>query len=82
MYSILFLSYKTYQQKYVNKIHHLPTVIIQGRYDIVCPMLSAWELHKAFPQANFEIVPDAGHSMTEENISTKLIEYTDKYSDL
>ena len=66
----------------VNKIHHLPTVIIQGRYDIVCPMLSAWELHQAFPQANFEIVPDAGHSMTEENISTKLIEYTDKYSDL
>jgi proline iminopeptidase len=35
-----------------------PTVIIQGRYDVVCPMISAWELHQAFPEAEFVVVPD------------------------
>ena len=38
--------------------------IVQGRYDVVCPMDSAWELHKAFPEADFIIVPDAGHAGT------------------
>ena len=66
----------------VKKIRHLPIVIIQGRYDVVCPMVSAWELHRALPEADFEVVQDAGHSMTEEGISAKLVEYTDKYSDL
>ena len=66
----------------VDKIRHLPTVIIQGRYDVVCPMVSAWELHRELPKANFEIVQDAGHSMTEEGIASKLVEYTDKFSDL
>ena len=64
----------------VDKIRHLPTVIVQGRYDVVCPMVSAWDLHKAFPEADFEIVQDAGHSMTEEGIAAKLVEYTDKFS--
>lgn len=66
----------------VDKIRHIPTVIVQGRYDIVCPMISAWELHRAFPEADFEIVQDAGHSMTEKGIAAKLVEYTDKFSDL
>ena len=66
----------------VDKIRHIPTVIVQGRYDVVCPMISAWELHQAFPEADFEIVQDAGHSMTEEGIAAKLVEYTDKYSRL
>ena len=64
----------------VDKIRHLPTVIVQGRYDVVCPMVSAWDLHKAFPEADFEIVQDAGHSMTEEGITAKLVEYTDRFS--
>jgi len=64
----------------VDKIRHLPTVIVQGRYDVVCPMVSAWDLHKAFPEADFEIVQDAGHSMTEKGIAAKLIEYTDRFS--
>ena len=64
----------------VDKIRHLPTVIVQGRYDVVCPMVSAWDLHKAFPEADFEIVQDAGHSMTEEGIASKLVEYTDRFS--
>ncbi len=50
----------------VDKIRHIPTVIVQGRYDVVCPMISAWELNRAFPEADFEIVQDAGHSMTEK----------------
>ena len=66
----------------VDKIRHIPTVIVQGRYDVVCPMISAWELHLAFPEADFEIVQDAGHSMTEKGIAAKLVEYTDKFSDL
>ena len=44
----------------VYKIKHIPTAIIQGRYDIVCPMISAWELQRALPTAYFEIVQDAG----------------------
>ena len=66
----------------VDKIRHIPTVIVQGRYDVVCPMVSAWELHQAFPEADFEIVQDAGHSMTEKGIAAKLVEYTDKFVDL
>ena len=63
-------------------IQNLPAVIIQGRYDVVCPATSAWELYKKLPRADFHIIQDAGHSMTEEGISAKLVEYTDKYSDL
>jgi proline iminopeptidase len=66
----------------VDKIRHIPTVIIQGRYDIVCPMVSAWDLHRKFPEADFHVVQDAGHSMTEDGIAKKLLEYSDKYSDL
>ena len=66
----------------VVKIRHLPTVIVQGRYDVVCPMVSAWDLHRAFPEADFEIVQDAGHSITEEGIATKLVEYTNKFTAL
>ena len=66
----------------IDKIRHLPTVIIQGRYDVVCPMISAWELHRTFPEADFEIVQDAGHSMTEKGIASKLIQYSDLYSSL
>ena len=66
----------------VDKIRHVPTVIVQGRYDIVCPMVSAWELHNALPEADFEVVQNAGHSMTEKGIATKLIEYTDRFSAL
>jgi proline iminopeptidase len=57
-------------------------VIVQGRYDVVCPMISAWDLHRKFPEADFHVVQDAGHSMTEEGIAEKLVEYTDKFSDL
>ena len=43
-------------------------------------MTSAWELHRKFPEADFHIIQDAGHSMTEEGIAKKLVEYSNKYS--
>jgi proline iminopeptidase len=65
-----------------DRIRHLPTVIIQGRYDVVCPMISAWELHQAFPEAEFVVVPDAGHSMTEPGIRSALIAASDRFAAL
>ena len=66
----------------VDVISNIPTVIVQGRYDVVCPIKSAWELYKKLPKSDFHIVQDAGHSMTEKGIASKLIEYTDKYLEL
>ena len=63
----------------VDKIRHIPAIIVQGRYDVVCPMVSAWELHKAWKEAEFIVVPDAGHSMTEPGIQTALIDATDRF---
>ncbi len=64
----------------VDRIRHIPAVIVQGRYDVVCPMVSAWELHQAWPEAEFIVIPDAGHSMTEPGIRSALIEATDRFS--
>ena len=66
--------------KNISILKSIPNIIIQGRYDVVCPMVSAWDLHRAFPEADFEVVQDAGHSMTEEGIAAKLVEYTNKFS--
>jgi proline iminopeptidase len=62
----------------VGKIRHIPTVIVQGRYDVVCPMQSAWDLHRAFPEADFRVAPDAGHSAFEPGILHELISATDR----
>lgn len=59
-------------------IQHIPTTIVQGRYDVVCPAKSAWELHKALPQSNLIIVPDSGHSMGEVSIAKELVAATDE----
>ena len=61
-------------------ISNIPSVIIQGRYDVVCPPISAWELHKKLPNSDFYFIQDAGHSMTEKGIASKLVEYSDKFS--
>jgi len=62
-----------------HKIRHIPAVIVHGRYDIICPVVQAWDLHKAWPEADLHIIPDAGHSIYEEGIKNKLLEYTDKF---
>jgi proline iminopeptidase len=63
----------------VNKIVHIPSIIVQGRYDVVCPMESAWELHRAWPAAEFKVIADAGHSVSEKGIASALIEATDRF---
>lgn len=65
--------------KNVDRIRNIPGVIVQGRYDVVCPMLTAWELHRAWPEAEFIVVPDAGHSMNEPGIRTALLDATDRF---
>lgn len=63
----------------VPKIRHIPAVIIQGRYDVVCPFMSAWDLHRAWPEADFKVVPDAGHSANEPGITSELVAATEKF---
>ena len=63
----------------VSKIQHIPNIIIQGRYDVVCPMKSAWDLHQKWEKSNLIIVPDSGHSMLEKGIQEKLISYTERF---
>ena len=64
----------------VPKIRHIPATIVQGRFDVVCPMRSAWDLHRAWPEADLRIVPDAGHSAFEAGTARELVKATDRYS--
>jgi len=66
----------------VNQIRHIPGVIVQGRYDVVCPVTTAWELHRAWPEAQFILVQEAGHSAMEPGITSALIEATDEFAAL
>lgn len=66
----------------VGKIRHIPTVIVQGRYDVVCPARSAWDLHRAFPEARLRIVPDSGHSGFEPGIVSELVKAADEFAAL
>lgn len=63
----------------VGKIRNIPATIVQGRYDVVCPIESAWALHRAWPEADLRIVEDAGHAAFEPGILHELIEATDRY---
>lgn len=63
----------------VDRIRHIPAVIVQGRYDVVCPLRSAWDLHRAWPEADLHIVQDAGHSAFEPGILHELLEATDRF---
>jgi proline iminopeptidase len=63
----------------VGKVRHIPAVIVQGRYDLVCPMETAWALHRAWPEADFRLVQDAGHAATEPGIAHELVEATDRF---
>ena len=63
-----------------HKISDIPGVIVQGGYDVVCPMITAWELHQVWPKAKFVVVGDAGHSISEPGIRDALIEATDNWN--
>jgi len=64
----------------VGKIRHIPTVIVHGRYDVVCPLANAWELKRRFPEAELRIVGDAGHSAYEVGNAHELIVATDRFA--
>jgi len=64
----------------VAKIRHIPAVVVQGRYDVVCPMQSAWDLCRAWPEADLRIVADAGHSAYEPGIVHELITATEAFA--
>lgn len=64
-----------------HRIAHIPTVIIHGRYDVICPVRNAWELHAALPKSELHIIPDAGHAMGEPGITDALIRATDTFAD-
>lgn len=66
----------------LDPIRHIPCEMVHGRYDIVCPLEGAWELHKAWPESRLHIVPDAGHSSSEPGIAAKLTEITDRFRKL
>lgn len=66
----------------MDRIRHIPGVIVQGRYDVVCPARSAWDLHQAWPEAEFRIVADAGHAASEPGITAELIAATQRYASL
>ena len=64
----------------VKRIRHVPATIVQGRYDVVCPIRTAWDLHREWPEADFRIVQDAGHSALEPGITHELVSATDRYA--
>lgn len=68
--------------KAVPRFRHVPAIIVHGRYDVICPAEGAVALHRAWPEADFVMVPDAGHSAMEPGIRAALVAATDRYADL
>ena len=64
----------------VDKIRNIPSVIVQGRYDVICPMKSAWDLHRVWPEADLRVVADAGHSAFEAGNIHELVSATDRFA--
>jgi proline iminopeptidase len=64
----------------VDRIRQVPAVIVQGRYDVVCPIRTAWDLHRCWPEADFRIVGDAGHSAQEPGTLHELVSATDRFA--
>lgn len=64
-----------------SKLRDIPAVIVQGRYDVCTPAVTAWDLHQAWPEAEFLMIPDAGHSFDEPGILNALIEATDRFAE-
>jgi proline iminopeptidase len=75
-----FFSHESQLLDGVEKIRSIPAVIVHGRYDVVCPIDTAFELHWRWPEAGFRIVPDAGHSAYEPGITAELIAATDRFA--
>ena len=65
----------------IDRIRHIPCVIVQGRYDVVCPPTTAWALHRAWPEADFKLIANAGHSAFDPANAAALIEATNRFAD-
>ena len=65
----------------IGLLRHLPCMIVQGRYDVICPPATAWRLHQAWPQARLQMVDDAGHSAFEPGIQAALVAATNQFRD-
>ena len=74
-----FFETDNYLIEHVGAVRHIPARIVQGRYDVVCPLMSAWELHRAWPEADLQVVAEAGHSALEPGIRSALVEATDRF---
>jgi proline iminopeptidase len=74
-----FFAYEDQLLRGIDRIRSIQTVIVQGRYDVVCPMVSAWELTEAWPEASFRVVADAGHSAYEPGTTHELVLATDGF---
>jgi proline iminopeptidase len=66
----------------IDRIRHIPTVIVQGRYDVVCPPVTAWDLHNAWPEAEFNLIPNAGHSAFDPGNTQALVAATDAFANI
>jgi proline iminopeptidase len=75
-----FFNSDNYLIENIDKIRDIPGVIVQGRYDVVCPMTSAWDLHRAWPEAQLHLIADAGHSISEPGIIDALVKATDDFA--
>jgi proline iminopeptidase len=74
-----FFTHETQLLDGVDLIRHIPAVIVQGRYDCVCPMRTAWDLHRAWPEAEFVLNQRAGHSMFDPENTSALVDAVDRF---
>ena len=74
-----FFETDNYLLEHLERIRHIPAVIVHGRYDVICPVMNAWDLHRAWPEAELNIIPDAGHAATERGIIDALVRATDGF---
>jgi proline iminopeptidase len=74
-----FFETDNYLLEHIDRIRHIPAVIVHGRYDVVCPVMNAWDLHRAWPEAELNIIPDAGHAATERGIADALVRATESF---
>jgi proline iminopeptidase len=66
----------------VHRVRHIPAILVQGRYDVICPIATADALHRAWPEAHYVVVPDAGHSAMEPSIRAALVEASQRFRSL
>ena len=74
-----FFDTDNYLLENIDRIRNIPTVIVHGRYDVVCPFMNAWDLYRAWPEAELKIIANAGHAATEPGIADALVRATDSF---